>query len=179
MRASSDVVGEGLQNEARTNLGFLAKSIDEKAQKDGYNLSLKDGDFVWGSNAAILQNAVVLLLADHTSPNPSYRQSAMSHLHYILGCNPLSKCYVTGVGNNPPRHPHHPGSMHIKNQLPVPGLLVGGPNQFLNDSELKRHFNESSPPAITYKDSRDSYSSNDISISWNAALAFVIAFLIN
>lgn len=63
-----------------------------------------------------------------------------------------------------------------KHETVIPGLLVGGPNINLNDSALKASILASAPPATAYVDVNESFSSNEVSISWNAALVFVSSF---
>ncbi len=165
-------------NEAKEDLISLANSFVETSRRDGLRLTLEEGEFNWGSNATILQNAFILRVASLVEERSAYQQTMLDQLHYILGRNPQSMCYVTGSGSHSPLHPHHPFSLKDKVEEPVPGLLVGGPNQFLNDSILKEHFNEETPPALTYADHEESYSSNEVSLGWNAVLAFVASALI-
>ncbi|RJP23180.1 MAG: glycoside hydrolase family 9 [Candidatus Omnitrophota bacterium] len=169
--------GKELKEEARADLIAFADILHEKIRSDGYRLSIKSGEFVWGSNSFVLQNAVVLLLAGLHRSDRAYVDAVMEQLHYILGRNPLSTCFVTGYGSQSPQSPYHYFSMTDKIKEPIPGLLVGGPNQFLNDGFLKRSFNETSPPALTYKDVEESFASNESSLSWNAALVFVVTGL--
>nr|HQH71138.1 glycoside hydrolase family 9 protein [bacterium] len=165
-----------LRQEALTDLLSLADTLREKIQTDGYRLSLQEGEFTWGSNGAILNNAIILCLAHRYQPKPEYRQGAQDQLQYILGRNPLSMCYVTGFGAHPPAHLSHPATMAGSAATPIPGLLAGGPNQFLNDNALAKMFTSASAPATVYLDSEESFSSNQATISWNAALAYVAAF---
>ena len=70
-------------------------------------------------------------------------------------------------------HPHHRPSVADGVVNPVPGLLAGGPDQFLSDPSLQSLFNTSTPPALCYIDNVNSYASNEIAINWNAPLVFV------
>ncbi|MFB3788961.1 MAG: glycoside hydrolase family 9 protein [bacterium] len=174
---ASNAFGPELRQEALTDLLSLAGALLEKIQADGYRLSLQEGEFTWGSNGALLNNAIILCLADRFQPSADYRQGALDQLQYILGRNPLSICYVTGFGSHPPLRLSHPATMAGNNASPIPGLLAGGPNQFLNDGELAKSFSPTTAPATVYLDSEDSFSSNQASIAWNAALAYVAAFV--
>jgi endoglucanase len=176
LSASSNIIGEALQKDALTDITALAASIAQKSVQDGYRLSVHENEFIWGSNRSVVQNTIILIMADWFTPTPRFKQAAYNQLHYLLGRNPLSMCYITGVGSQSPQNPLHPESMFDNSKEPLPGLMVGGPNQFLNDSVLKRHFNTSSPPATTYIDSSESFSSNETCIAWNAALALVLAY---
>ncbi len=97
-------------------------------------------------------------------------------LNYILGTNAHNISFVTGVGSKSVMHPHHRPSWADGILAPVPGLLAGGPNQYLNDDVLKRNFNAETPPALCYIDSVESYASNEIAINWNASLVFVLGY---
>ena len=69
-----------------------------------------------------------LLVANALQPDPRYRETAADNLHYLLGRNTFSLSWVTQVGANPFRHPHHRPSGADQNPEPWPGLLAGGPN---------------------------------------------------
>jgi hypothetical protein len=73
-------------------------------------------------------------------------------------------------------HPHHRPSWADGIVAPVPGLLAGGPDQYLDDAVLKRHFNTLTPPALCYIDSAESYACNEIAINWNSPLVFVLGY---
>ncbi|NPU96059.1 MAG: hypothetical protein HPY51_02440 [Candidatus Omnitrophica bacterium] len=173
---ASQAFAETLRQEALADLLSLADILLEKIQEDGYRLSLQEGEFTWGSNGAILNNALILCLAGRYRPETAYRQGAYSQLEYILGRNPLSLCYVTGIGTHSPLRIVHPALRSANSPVPIPGLLVGGPNQFLNDGALAKMFTSASAPATMYLDSEESFSSNEVSIAWNAALAYVAVY---
>ena len=166
-----------LEEEAFEDVLSLAEALMDKIDHSGLTLSLGEGEFTWGSNGMVMQNTIILLLANHIHPNPVFHDDAVEQLHYLLGRNPLSMSYVTGIGHRSPKKPYHPFSEKDKVEEPVPGLLVGGPNQFLNDGLLKRTFPAATPPALIYLDDVESFSSNETSISWNAALTFVASWM--
>ena len=92
----------------------------------------------------------------------------------MLGANPLSRCYVTGYGSNPPVHPHHRPS--IAKDQPQKGMLVGGPDQNLED-EFAGYLLADKPPLMCHIDNYQSYSTNEITIYWNSALVYAISAL--
>ncbi|MEW6237034.1 MAG: glycoside hydrolase family 9 protein [Candidatus Omnitrophota bacterium] len=173
--AAKDKFEAKMADEIVRDLLSLADSFVEKSQCEGYRQSIQPGEYTWGSNAVLLQNAFILCLANRIQPKEKYRRTLMDQWHYILGRNPLSRCFVTSLGSLSPQKPHHPLSMTDKVEEPIPGLLVGGPNQFLNDTILKNTFLIEAPPAVEYIDSEESFASNEVSISWNAVLTFVAA----
>ena len=99
---------------------------------------------------------------------------AHSQLHYLLGNNPNSKCFVTGFGTDRVMHPHHRPSAAVNS--PMPGMLVGGAEPLLLDDVAKRLLNNKAP-AKCYIDELDSYSTNEITIYWNSPLVFLLAYM--
>ncbi|MDX9754622.1 MAG: glycoside hydrolase family 9 protein [bacterium] len=177
LSCTPETIGKDLHKEALDDLDSLARLLYQKTAQDGYRLSIQEGEFIWGSNATVLENAIVLLLAAHFQNQADYKAAAQDQLHYILGRNPLSVCYVTGAGVLSPQKPLFPDGLLGNAKAPVPGMVVAGPNQFLNDSVLKGIFTTTTPPARIYHDSMESFSSNEVSINWNAALVYVLTAL--
>jgi endoglucanase len=136
-------------------------------------MSLTSKDYVWGSNGVAASYGMQLLVANAISPDPSFRQAASENLHYLLGRNTFSLSWVTQVGANPFRHPHHRPSAANKNAEPWPGLLSGGPNANRQDPVLKEL--PELPPAKVYRDDQASYASNEVAINWQASLVFLLA----
>ncbi len=151
-----------------------ARAIVEQTQKNGYRVSLRTKDYVWGSNGVAANYGMELLVANVLAPEPSFLESAQDDLHYLLGRNTFSISWVTQVGANPYHHPHHRPSGADKNPEPWPGMLSGGPNAGRQDDVLKK-LPEGLPPAKVYADEQASYASNEIAINWQAPLVFLLA----
>lgn len=151
-----------------------AQAIVERTRKNPYHVSLRAKDYVWGSNGVAASYADELLIANVLAPDPSYVAAALDDLHYLLGRNTFSLSWVTQVGANPFRHPHHRPSGADKNEEPWPGLLSGGPNAGRQDNVLKA-LPPGLAPAKVYADEQSSYASNEIAINWQAALVFALA----
>ncbi len=147
------------------------------ASADGLNVSIIPSQYGWGSNSAVLNNAVLLVVGYSLSGTDSYYRTALQQLNYILGCNRLNISFVTGIGTSSPMNPHHRPSYADGIEAPIPGLLVGGPDEYLDDAVLKAHFTSSTPPARCYVDDWQSYASNEIAINWNAPLVFVAGYM--
>jgi len=114
-----------------------------------------------------------LIVANVLSPNARYRETAADNLHYLLGRNAFSLSWVSQVGANPFRHPHHRPSGADQNAEPWPGLLSGGPDRSRQDPAMARL--PDLPPAKMYLDDQESYATNEIAINWNAPLVFLLA----
>jgi endoglucanase len=155
-----------------------ADQIVERTRANPYRISLTARDYVWGSNAVVANYGMQLLVANALQPKPAYVQAALDNLHYLLGRNTFSLSWVTQVGENPYRHPHHRPSGADSNVEPWPGLLSGGPNRGRQDDAMKR-IPSGTPPAKCYLDEQESYASNEIAINWNAPLVFLLAGVMN
>ncbi len=153
-----------------------ADEIVERTNGNAYRMSLINRDFVWGSNAVAANYGGQLLIANLMKPDSRYVQTAIENLHYLLGRNTFSLSWVTQLGENPFRHPHHRPSESDNNKEPWPGLLSGGPNQFRQDPAMKKL--ATLPPAKMYLDDWESYATNENAINWNAAIVFLLAGLI-
>ena len=101
-------------------------------------------------------------------------------LDYILGKNPVVMSYVAGYGTYAMRNPHHRVWAHQKDaRLPEapPGAVSLGPNSMLQDPYIRKMGMSGCPPQTCYVDNIESYSTNEVAINSNAALAWTAAFL--
>jgi len=151
-----------------------ADAVVARSEAHPNRISLQTGDFVWGSNGVAANYGVLLLFANALQPDPRYVETALEDLHYLLGRNAFSLSWVTQLGANPFRHPHHRPSGADQNPEPWPGLLSGGPNRFRQDPALQA-LPPGLPPGRSYADDQASYASNEIAINWNAPLVFLLA----
>lgn len=158
----------------RKRTAAAAHTIVDRTRSNPYHVSLIAKDYVWGSNGVAANYGMELLVANQLAPDPSFVETALDNLHYLLGRNTFSLSWVTQVGDNPYRHPHHRPSGADKNAEPWPGLLSGGPNAGRQDDVLRK-LSPDLPPAKVYADDQNSYASNEIAINWQAALVFLLA----
>ncbi|MGA2599843.1 MAG: glycoside hydrolase family 9 protein [Bryobacteraceae bacterium] len=167
----------GRSNEAVTAIkNATLKAADDIANRtiaSPYQISMQNSDYVWGSNGVAANYSVLLLISNVLHPDPRYTNAAFENLHYLLGRNAFSVSWVTQLGSNPFRHPHHRPSGADNNPEPWPGLLSGGPNPGRQDQAMQKV--PKGPPMRMWLDDQASYSSNEIAINWNAPLVFVLA----
>lgn len=163
-------VGAGIRQGALA----AAREIVNRTRGNPYRISLVAKDYVWGSNGQAGNYGVQLLVTNVLSPDPAFVETALENLHYLLGRNTFSLSWVTQVGANPYRHPHHRPSGADKNPETWPGLLSGGPNAARQDAVLQA-LPPNLPPAKVYSDDQGSYASNEICINWQAMLVFLLA----
>lgn len=147
-----------------------AENCLETAQKSAFLYGSRF--YGWGSNGAVCDQAHILMLAYKISGKQEYKTVAKAQIDYVLGCNPLNFCYVTGWGAKSPEHPHHRPSGATKKVMP--GMLVGGPCAGLNDEYARTHL-ANLPALKCYADAEPSYSTNEVAIYWNSSLVYVLS----
>ena len=126
----------------------------------------------WGSNGAICDLAHILLMAYDLTGREDFYDAAKAQIDYILGCNPVNYCYVTGAGTKSVVHPHHRPSGASKKVYP--GMLSGGPCGALLDAYAKEHL-AGLPALKCFADAEPSYSTNEVAIYWNSAFVYTCA----
>lgn len=131
----------------------------------------------WGSNGYVCDNAHILILAANfvdEEKRGEYYKAVQKHFNYILGCNPMGMCYVTGFGSESTKHPHHRPSGALKTLMP--GMLAGGPAEGLVDPTIKEAYSgRNIAPLNCYLDHIHSYSSNEVAIYWNSPFVLLCA----
>ncbi|GAB2700271.1 glycoside hydrolase family 9 protein [Aliiglaciecola aliphaticivorans] len=143
-------------------------------ENTGYGVTMNSDDFVWGSNAVVLNKSIMLLNAFRITGDEKYRQVAQGNLNFVFGRNPTGYSFLTGFGEKSPKNPHHRISAGDKIDEPVPGMLAGGPQPGQQD---KCDY-ESNFAAASYLDDWCSYASNEVAINWNAPLVYVLGSLL-
>ena len=167
---------ETIKNQIKNSLISYCNTLLSRAGTNGFGVAINSGEYYWGCNSDVLNKALLLINGYRQTDNLAYYETASMQLNYILGTNAHNLSFITGVGTNSVMHPHHRPSASDGVVNPVPGLLAGGPDQYLNDPVLQSHFNSSTPPALCYIDDVGSYASNEIAINWNAPLVYVLGF---
>ncbi len=148
-----------------------ADTLVENAVADGYQNCLGD-DYVWGSNMVVCNNAREMLFASALTGEEKYLDYAEDQLHYLLGRNTVSYCFVTEYGTQSPKNSHHRPSTALG--VVQKGMLVGGPNGGLEDPYAKTVL-VGLPPAKCYIDNEQSYSVNEITIYWNTPFIYLLS----
>lgn len=161
-----------LESQKRTLLES-AESYYKVFEESAYKVSINS--FAWGSNGDLAFQGELFIHAYLTSKDSKYIRAAQACLNYILGANPLDKCFVTGHGINRPMHIHDRRSFSDGIAEPIPGLLAGGPNvNTLARVDCGASEYHTNYPAMSYIDVHCSYSTNEIAINWNAPLVFLV-----
>jgi endoglucanase len=145
---------------------------------EGYRVSLTQNQYFWGSSSDVLNNALVMALAYDFTGEARYLNGVTESMDYLLGRNALSFSFISGYGARSMQHPHH---RFWGNQgdfpPPPPGAVAGGPNGNPSDpAALDAGVNDLGA-AKRYVDLIGSWSTNEVTINWNAPLVWVSAYL--
>ncbi len=89
----------------------------------------------WGAFTQSTKYAFLLYQAWSLTRDEKYLRAALLNLDVQLGANPLSLCFITGLGVRSPRDPLHHPSLHDGVKEPVPGLPVFGPAAHLPNNQ--------------------------------------------
>ena len=115
----------------------------------------------WGSARYNTSAQLLALIYDkyHGDKASEYGEWAKSQMDYLLGENPLNRCYVVGYNETSARFPHHRASSGLskcedtdEQRFVLYGALVGGPD--LDDNHI---------------DVTADYIYNEVTIDYNAA----------
>ena len=128
----------------------------------------------WGSNMTVANDGMIFYQAWKLTGEPRFRLAAEKQLHYLLGVNPVSYCYVSCYGSQPMLHPHHRPS--VATGVCVPGLLSGGAASGLSDAVAREHL-QGAAAGKCFIDHHGSYSTNEICVYWNSPLVALMAGL--
>ncbi|MGN0143642.1 MAG: glycoside hydrolase family 9 protein, partial [Clostridium sp.] len=184
---------------ARNNIIKAADKFIENQNKEGYGTPVVEGPFgsplsdpehsgdrgyAWGSNSFVVNDGIVMSYAHDFSDkkDAKYINGAARAMDYILGCNPNVQSYVTGYGSNPLENPHHRfWAYQADNTFPKApaGAMSGGPNSGLEDPWVKGSGwkSGSRPAAKCFMDNIESWSTNEVTINWNAPFAWVTSYM--
>jgi endoglucanase len=131
--------------------------------------------FEWGSNSDVLNQAMILCYAHLITGEQKYLMGAIRNVDYIFGKNATGYSFLTGYGSKQVMNPHHRPSGADGIEAPVPGFIVGGPNDDRQDRRGVEY--HSDRPAKAYEDVQASFASNEVCLNWNAPAVFVLGYL--
>jgi endoglucanase len=159
--------------------GYLA---NEERHPFGSPYAPTDGNYAWGSNSAVLNSLQVVGTAYDLTERRRYADGVLRGMDYVLGRNALNISYVTGYGTYASQNQHSRMYAHqVDPRLPNPprGTLAGGPN-----GTALTTGDPVAAPKLTgrvqqfcYIDDIGSWSTNELTINWNAPLSWMGSFL--
>jgi len=166
---------------AKDTVYRVANTLRANTKAGGYGVPILSGDFVWGSNAVVANQGMILMHAYYLSKDTSYLSAAAQAEDYLLGRNPKDMSYLSGFGAKSPQNPHHRPSQADGISAPVPGMLAGGPHNGGNDVGTETwectNYVISGKPALSYYDNTCSYATNEVAINWNAPFSYLTGAL--
>ena len=156
--------------------GFLA---DQQGEAFGQVYSPESGRYDWGSNSFMLNNMIVLATAFDISGDAKYRNGVLTGMDYLFGRNALNQSYITGYGE---QNSHNQHSRWYANQKdasfpnPPVGSISGGPNSSIQDPVAQKLLT-GCLPQFCYVDDIESWSTNEITVNWNAPLSWIASWI--
>lgn len=138
----------------------------------------------WGSNGCLSNAGCIFLLQYKRTGDKKYLKAAQDILQYITGRNATGYCFVTGFGAKSPMYIHDRRSTGDGIDVPVPGLIVGGPTiDWVRDCDTyvykydhpKSEYPTREFAARAYNDEICSYSTNEVAINWSAPFMMLLA----
>lgn len=160
---------------------LLAMTDDfvEKAKTAPYRspFGLYNAHFFWGSNGHAGNIGMAILQSYQLTGEVQYYESALRVADYLLGMNPVGYSYITGYGDKQVMNIHHRPSYADGIEEPVPGLVAGGANPGNQNQDCGEDQYPSTYPALSYLDNFCSYSTNEITINWNAPVVYLFSGL--
>jgi endoglucanase len=155
-------------------IGIVTPYRDYQVANSPYGITMGMGgnaDFYWGSNSNAGNQAILLMAAYRINKDISYWNAALSNIDYLLGRNATGYCWLTGFGSYSTMNPHHRVSSADGIANPVPGLLAGGPqNSATGDGCATVPYT-----AASYNDVTGCYTTNEVTINWNAPFVYLSA----
>ena len=144
----------------------------EIQQGEPFGHPYNPGGYVWGSTHQVLNNAVIIATAFDLTGEEKYRAAALESIDYVLGRNAINNSYVTAYGSHFSQNMHSRWYASADRLPPFPdGKVAGGPNSGIEDPVAQANLQGCAPQAC-YIDDADSWSTNETTINWNAALAW-------
>ena len=163
-----------------TILNYATNKIKAYSDTTGYGIALTHTDYYWSSNQLAGEYGIDLIRAYLLNPDTTYLEAALSHLNYLLGNNGLNLCFVTGHGTNSTKDPWQAPMVYDGIVAPIPGFVPGGPNQYGGDPTLNAYISANSPaPAKCYLDNHNSYSGNEVCVTYTAPTLFLAGYFYN
>ncbi|SDA75999.1 endoglucanase [Lachnospiraceae bacterium G11] len=166
--ALKDKVLEACKNQANEYLNNV--------KTDGYMCDLGT-NYIWGSNLSVCSFARLMLLVNKYCPDmKEMYTAAYDQISYLFGQNAVSYSFISGFGTNYTQNSHHRPSLATSSL--VKGMVAGGPNGGKQDPCAGKALKDA-PPAKSYIDHSESYSTNEVAIYWNSPVLYLLSAIIS
>jgi endoglucanase len=166
----------------RKNIVDVADTYVSLIPKEGYRLpfSVPLKGYPWGHTSFVANNALMMALAYDFTQDGKYLNAVATAMDYLFGRNAIDQSYVTGWGERALQNPYHRAWCYQTNHKypkPPPGIMSGGANSELQDPYVQAAGLQGCAPQKCFLDNQGAWSVNEVTINWNAPLAWVTSFL--
>jgi endoglucanase len=159
----------------RAIVGYAGRAVSA-IDRSPYGIGI-DLTPYWWNDCTALESSAALIVASLASPDERFPQAAFRQMCYVLGCNPVDTCYVTGVGTRPVMHPWQPACVYDGITDPIPGYVLPGANLIAWDLPMQRYQDvHHLPPLKNYVDDQRAPSVNEVCLVFNAPFVFVATY---
>jgi endoglucanase len=179
IQATAKEPANTISSSVKSRIFNWANSVESSSIKRGFGVSLDKKSYFWGSNSNVLNVGMEMLIVDRLFKTEKYSIVALNQLNYILGCNSLNLCFLSGYGTNGVKDPHQCINSYDNLDEAPPGFIPGGPNSYIDkwDMGLFNYVTKNNlPPAKCYLDQHASFSSNEVCVCYNSGLVFLSGF---
>jgi endoglucanase len=169
-------------NELTSQVKAWADKANRLVNSKGFAVALETDDYCWGkSNSAALNTGMEMIIIDRILKTNQYEEIALNQLNYILGCNSLNLCFLTGFGEHGVRDPHQCINSYDDFDYAPPGFIPNGPNMRINgEPQLKALVEKYNlPPAKCYLDDHWAYSCNEVDVVYHSGFVFLSGYFSN
>lgn len=142
--------------------------------QNSYSNLLKPNEYYWGSNSVNMAYAFDLIQMYKHTGNKKYKNIARDQLHYVLGRNPLGLTFITGIGKHSVQNPYHQFSMLDGSDKPLPGMLVGGPNDRIDRNRWGKKISDY--PAKSFEDKALNFRVSEPAINYTSIFIYVAGY---
>ncbi len=164
----------------RHRIETLADRVLAERSRSGYRLPMAGARYGWGSNATMLNRAMLLGVAWQIGHKPAWRDGVVDVADYLLGRNALDRSFVSGFGTRSMHAPHHrfwAKAADARYPAPPPGVVSGGPNSTAMTDDVAAPMRGKCVGQTCWTDDWRAFTMNEVAINWNAPLVWVAAFL--
>ena len=203
---NKDLLPDAQQKKLTDSLLETADDYLSTQKKEGYGTPYKyDGPYPYdldpagmyqitgyerGSNVRVLANVIGMAYAYDLTRDDKYLNGVTTGMDYLLGNNPMAFSFITGYGSYAAQNPTHSfWANSINSELPKApdGVLVSGPAGNVQDPYMVMLGFDPSQKEIddmndmlmqrSYADAAEAWAVNEATLTGNAELAWVAAFL--
>ncbi len=166
---ASDAVPDDIRNEITAAFTRWYDSLQQRYLEHPWNLTIKEHQLWWGSFNSLLANAQDLFVGCSVMGQDTTNASQISAdaVHFVLGMNPLCRCFVTGHGSNAISCTFSNFYGYQAQGFPK-GYMCGGINS-QNGALISKY------PLKCYVDEPHDWVTNENAVYWNAVLVFQLA----